>query len=190
MHFRQISGNGTALHQRALLLITIGFLGLAAARLALGGGARIAVSMCLALFAMSFVHFGTGHAGQAWSSELVIHPAGIPLALFVLLQACRFALRTHSSGSECAAGRRADVARDSGGIPAAPGGARGPDPLQEALLLTSVSVSGFLRLAAQPCSLVAEPGGLPAGQRRAVAGHLRDAPAFATRRGVPGGRHR
>ena len=49
-------------------------------------------SMCLALFAMSFLHFGTGHASQAWSSELFIHHAGIPLALFVLLQDYRFVL--------------------------------------------------------------------------------------------------
>ncbi len=92
MHFREISGNGTALHQEALLLITVGFLLLAAMRIALGGGTRIAASLCLALFAMSFVHFGTGHGGEAWSGELVIHHAGIPLALFVLLQDYRFVL--------------------------------------------------------------------------------------------------
>ncbi len=55
-------------------------------------GARIAGSMCLALFAMSFLHFGTGTASQAWSSELIVHHAGIPLALFVLLQDYRFVL--------------------------------------------------------------------------------------------------
>jgi hypothetical protein len=48
--------------------------------------------MCLALFATSFIHFGTGHASQAWSSELIVHHAGIPLALFVLLQDYRFVL--------------------------------------------------------------------------------------------------
>jgi hypothetical protein len=48
--------------------------------------------MCLALFATSFVHFGSGHAGLAWSSELIVHHAGIPLALFVLLQDYRFVL--------------------------------------------------------------------------------------------------
>jgi hypothetical protein len=48
--------------------------------------------MCLALFAMSFVHFGAGHASQAWSAELLVHHAGIPLALFVLLQDYRFVL--------------------------------------------------------------------------------------------------
>jgi hypothetical protein len=41
---------------------------------------------------MSFLHFGAGHANQAWSSELFVHHAGIPLALFVLLQDYRFIL--------------------------------------------------------------------------------------------------
>jgi two-component system LytT family sensor kinase len=102
MHFWEIRGNGAALHQAALLLITIGFLGLtgiavagvAFRRIAPGraGGGRMAASMSLALFATSFVHFGSGHAGQVWSSELFIHHAGIPLALFVLLQDYRFVL--------------------------------------------------------------------------------------------------
>src|SRR5476649_1614500 len=102
MHFREISGNGEALHQSALLLITIGFLVLAGAAAVAApsggtarhrpGGGRIVASMCLALFAMSFVHFGAGHAGEVWSSELIVHHAGIPLALFVLLQDYRFVL--------------------------------------------------------------------------------------------------
>jgi hypothetical protein len=93
MHFWEIAGNGEALHQSALLLITIGFLVLAgAAAVTAASGARIVASMCLALFAMSFVHFGAGHAGEVWSSELVVHHAGIPLALFVLLQDYRFVL--------------------------------------------------------------------------------------------------
>jgi hypothetical protein len=107
MHFWEIAGNGEALHQSALMLITVGFLllaGAAAVSAARGGnvrqgssssdpgGARIVASMCLALFAMSFVHFGAGHAGEVWSSELIVHHAGIPLALFVLLQDYRFVL--------------------------------------------------------------------------------------------------
>lgn len=101
MHFREIEGNAAALHQKALLIITIGFLALTAAavlRVALRaemgrpGETRLVASMCLALFAMSFVHFGQGHARQVWSSELVFHHAGIPLALFVLLQDYRFVL--------------------------------------------------------------------------------------------------
>ena len=93
MHFWEIAGNRVRLHQAALLIITIGFLllaGAAVVRSAAGG--RILASMCLALFAMSFLHFGTGHGGEAWSSELFIHHAGIPLALFVLLQDYRFVL--------------------------------------------------------------------------------------------------
>jgi two-component system, LytTR family, sensor kinase len=102
MHFWEIRGNGPALHEVALLLITVGFLlltSLAVADAAFRGkgqhrlnGARMVGSMCLALFAMSFLHFGTGHASQAWSSELIVHHAGIPLALFVLLQDYRFVL--------------------------------------------------------------------------------------------------
>jgi signal transduction histidine kinase len=49
-------------------------------------------AMCSLLFAMSFVHFGYGHPLHAWSSELALHHAGIPLALFVLLQDYRFVL--------------------------------------------------------------------------------------------------
>jgi two-component system, LytTR family, sensor kinase len=94
MHFWEITGNGEALHQTALMLITIGFLLLAGAAAvgAARNGGRIVASMCLALFAMSFVHFGAGHAGEVWSSELIVHHAGIPLALFVLLQDYRFVL--------------------------------------------------------------------------------------------------
>jgi hypothetical protein len=98
MHFWEIVGNGAKLHQTALMVITVGFLILAAVAVAAPalrhrhGRIRGLASMCLALFAMSFVHFGNGHAGEAWSSELVVHHAGIPLALFVLLQDYRFVL--------------------------------------------------------------------------------------------------
>src|SRR5581483_5338545 len=102
MHFREIGGYGVALHQSALMLITIGFLLLTLVVVLLpsfragggtqAGGTRLLAAMSLALFATSFVHFGAGHAGQAWSSELVLHHAGIPLALFVLLQDYRFIL--------------------------------------------------------------------------------------------------
>jgi hypothetical protein len=100
MHFWEVRGSGAALHRDALLLITLGFLVLTAAAVAQSAfrgrarrdSGRIAASMCLALFAMSFLHFGAGHADQAWSSELFIHHAGIPLALFVLLQDYRFVL--------------------------------------------------------------------------------------------------
>jgi len=68
MHFWEIEGNSATLHQTALLVITLRFLILAVVAVAASalrnrrGGIRILASMCLALFAMSFVHFGNGHA--------------------------------------------------------------------------------------------------------------------------------
>src|ERR1039458_7037009 len=62
MHFWEIVGNGAALHQLALLLITVGFLALTVIAVTgvatrrgpqrRPGGVRIAAAMCLALFAM------------------------------------------------------------------------------------------------------------------------------------------
>jgi len=48
--------------------------------------------MVLFLFAISFVHFESAHELKAWSGEAALHHAGIPLALFVLLQDYRFLL--------------------------------------------------------------------------------------------------
>jgi len=49
-------------------------------------------AMALFLFALTFVHFGMGYGSLAWPIEVVVHHAGIPLALFVLLQDFRFVL--------------------------------------------------------------------------------------------------
>lgn len=103
MHLSEFFGGGMRYHQRALLLITVGFsiltaismTALAFQRTSPGGRAkasRMFGAMCSALFAVSFVHFGSEHADSAWSSELVFHHAGLPLALFVLLQDYRFVL--------------------------------------------------------------------------------------------------
>jgi two-component system LytT family sensor kinase len=192
MHFREIQGNGAALHQRALLLITIGFLVLTAAavtRAAFGsdpgrrGGIRIIASMCLALFATSFVHFGQGHASQAWSSELVVHHAGIPLALFVLLQDYRFVLldafvrflanallAALLTGLVIAAAFRLLLTERVR-----------PEPLQEALLLISVCLFlvffAWLRnwVQAWLTHAIFRQGGL--GQ---LASRVRDCPAFSS----------
>ena len=103
MHLRELFRGGSQLHQQALLLITLGFTILTAISVASiiqreGGGdrrakaSRVSGAMCAALFSVSFVHFGSGHPQTAWSSELIFHHAGIPLALFVLLQDYRFVL--------------------------------------------------------------------------------------------------
>src|SRR6266852_4032761 len=48
--------------------------------------------MGLFLLAISFVHFGAEHTRLAWSKEIALHHAGLPLALLVLLQDYRFLL--------------------------------------------------------------------------------------------------
>jgi two-component system LytT family sensor kinase len=86
----------------ALVLIPVGFgiltaasavmLSLRKAPQSRGNNSRIIGAMCLFLFAISFIHFGSSTPDRGWSSELLIHHAGIPLALFVLLQDYRFVM--------------------------------------------------------------------------------------------------
>jgi two-component system, LytTR family, sensor kinase len=88
--------------QYALIVIPLGFgllTAIAVAILALrnaprarGETSRILGAMCLFLFAISFAHFRSESPNGGWSSELIIHHAGIPLALFVLLQDYRFVM--------------------------------------------------------------------------------------------------
>ena len=102
MHFRELFRSGPGYHQTALLLITVGFIiltGAAVVALLHSGrpetrsvGSRAVGTMCLSLFAISFTHLGVAHGQAAWSRELAFHHAGIPLALFVLLQDYRFVL--------------------------------------------------------------------------------------------------
>jgi signal transduction histidine kinase len=102
LHFARLWPDHADERHAALLLITVGFAVLtllALIGLAFRSGqdkrsktSRMLAAMCSALFAMSFVHLGSEHAAQAWSKELALHHAGIPLALFVLLQDYRFML--------------------------------------------------------------------------------------------------
>jgi two-component system, LytTR family, sensor kinase len=102
MHLWQFVDPSRDYQRKALLLITTGFASLTCAALiglAMQSSrekgkktSRMAAAMCSALFAISFVHFGPGHSPHAWSRELAVHHAGIPLALFVLLQDDRFVL--------------------------------------------------------------------------------------------------
>ena len=193
MHFSEIFGNHAELHLPALLLITAGFLVLTAvavARTAFGGGARresggarIAASMCLALFAMSFLHFGAGNAHQAWSSELVIHHAGIPLALFVILQDYRFVLLdafVRFLTNALLAAILTWLVFEYAFRPVL--GARvAPDPLQEAILLVSVClflvVFAWLRGRVQSWLTHAV---FRQGSVSEIAARLKDCPAFSS----------
>ena len=121
LHIAELLQNGETYHKLALWLITIGFSILTciaalrpaagrsrrphplhaeqgapprppvAARVS-GDAPRLIGTMSLFLLAISFVHFGGGHAQQIWSRELAFHHAAIPLALLVLLQDYRFVL--------------------------------------------------------------------------------------------------
>ncbi|MCL5746143.1 MAG: hypothetical protein M1541_19810, partial [Acidobacteria bacterium] len=95
-HLSELPATAAERHSLALLITTTGFGILSAAsavavifvpprdtrRLA----QRLVAALCVFLFALSFVHFDPAHTEQAWSRELIVHHAGIPLALLVLLQ--------------------------------------------------------------------------------------------------------
>ena len=89
------------LHQFGLLVIAIGYSFLIGTLLVVSFRSKgrtflhnpeLVSLACLLLFSISFLHFGYGHATSAWTAEIAWHHAGIPLALFVLLQDYRFLL--------------------------------------------------------------------------------------------------
>ena len=105
LHIGDLITAAPRFHYAAILLVTLGFAILTTASViheALtgpgssqenhGSGRRLAGAMVLFLFAISFVHFESAHDIKAWSGEAALHHAGIPLALFVLLQDYRFLL--------------------------------------------------------------------------------------------------
>ncbi len=95
LHMADLFTGAARYHYAAILLITIGFSVLTVALIVarqLKSGGELAGAMVLFLFAVSFAHFGSAHGGRAWSGEIALHHAGIPLALFVLLQDYRFLL--------------------------------------------------------------------------------------------------
>src|SRR5579863_4285404 len=100
LHIGDVITTAPRFHYAAILLVTIGFGALTTISVVRetmtgpkdGSGPRLAGAMVLFLFAISFVHFESAHELKAWSGEAALHHAGIPLALFVLLQDYRFLL--------------------------------------------------------------------------------------------------
>jgi two-component system LytT family sensor kinase len=100
LHIGDLITTAPRFHYAAILLVTIGFGALTTISVVQetmtgpkdGSGPRLAGAMVLFLFAISFVHFESAHELKAWSGEAALHHAGIPLALFVLLQDYRFLL--------------------------------------------------------------------------------------------------
>jgi two-component system LytT family sensor kinase len=99
LHIADLATGRPSLHFAALLLVTIGFAVLTAISVLFelrrknrAATSRLVGAMVLFLFAISFTHFGAEQGHQVWSKEIALHHAGIPLALFVLLQNYRFLL--------------------------------------------------------------------------------------------------
>ena len=102
MHALEMPLRAPELHRPGLIIITSGF-GILTVAVAVGvllSGevnrrqltSRLLGTMGLFLFAMSFTHFGAGDSSSLWPIELLSHHAGLPLALFVLLQDYRSVL--------------------------------------------------------------------------------------------------
>ena len=88
---------GAPLHHRTLQLTAVGFapltvLELLHLRRRRTPTRRAAAAMALLLFALSFTHLHRQDAVHAWPVELLVHHAGVPLALWVLMQDYRFLL--------------------------------------------------------------------------------------------------
>ncbi len=99
LHIADLATGRPSFHFAALLVVTIGFAALTVVSVLVelrqknrAATSRLVGAMVLFLFAISFTHFGAEHGQQAWSKEIALHHAGIPLALFVLLQNYRFLL--------------------------------------------------------------------------------------------------
>ena len=100
-HLAELFGGGEASHRFGLLLITFGFGALAVlaawalareTRQLEGASLRALAAMALFFLAVSFIHFGSEHGSDAWAHEVILHHAGIPLALVILLQGHRLLL--------------------------------------------------------------------------------------------------
>ncbi|MEO7650014.1 MAG: histidine kinase, partial [Bryobacteraceae bacterium] len=102
LHLAEFTPIAPQFHGNALALITWGFGLLTVISvirvLAFGEGdgrramSRTLGAMSLFLFSISFIHFREGAPPHGWSREILLHHAGIPLALFILLQDYRFVL--------------------------------------------------------------------------------------------------
>lgn len=99
-HAYELTGGTASAHRLGLVVITggFGFLTLVATvRILRSRGkdprmlsSRLLAAMSLFLFAASFVHFSDIGYHNVWLIEITLHHAGIPLALFILIQDYRF----------------------------------------------------------------------------------------------------
>lgn len=94
LHFGENVGGGMALHRNTLSLTAAGFALLATVGIVLPwrGVSKSIGAMALFLLALSFSHFSQEEAHTGWLIEVIVHHAGLPLALFVLMRDYRFVL--------------------------------------------------------------------------------------------------
>jgi hypothetical protein len=94
LHLLEILIEMEGIHALALILLSIGFalLALAACSMQRRLPEFPAASLCLFFLSLSFLHFLSHASETGFWAELVLHHAGIPVALFVILQEYRFLL--------------------------------------------------------------------------------------------------
>lgn len=96
LHISEAFIDRPEIHSFSLITLSVGFAILAAASYLLRGNQRSRIpagaSLCLFLLSISFLHFRDAAGTHALWSEIILHHAGIPIALFVVLQDYRFLL--------------------------------------------------------------------------------------------------
>lgn len=92
LHLIEIFLEGPDIHSAALIVLSAGFAGLAAISFVRLRKTSAAASLCLFLLSISFLHFRDAAEAHHLAREIVLHHAGIPIALFVVLRDYRFLL--------------------------------------------------------------------------------------------------
>lgn len=107
LHVADLATPQASFHLNALLVVAVGFAALTTVSVLLeprqrnrSAPSRLIDSMALFLFAISFAHFGSIHAQQAWSKDRALQPRGdsagsvrTPAELPVLIARCTSAIR-------------------------------------------------------------------------------------------------
>jgi len=96
LHISEVFIQGPDIHSFALITLSVGFALLAIAsylaRQNRQPNISPAAALCMFLLSISFLHFRAEAGADALWSEIILHHAGIPIALFVVLQDYRFLL--------------------------------------------------------------------------------------------------
>ena len=89
LHLAELVSDSEVLHGAGLYMVAAGF-GVLAVYAAIRRRQRTLPALALLLLSLSILHFAEDEQHTAWWVELLVHHAGIPLAMFVLLQDYRF----------------------------------------------------------------------------------------------------